>query len=280
MSEIIEALKASGKDFEDRIQKKKSSYELTQEQLADIYFSSGERTKKQLDAPLVIRVVEKPALASAVPWIITSVAFLITALSLFSTKRVFIDVKIIDEKSPYLRHFRDEDAALSGADYGVPAPAERARDFSALESGRGAPISSDGALFEGGATSRSESDREGLKLVAGTGAPFSRAQLQIDTPIDITGSKLVFYARGAKGGERLGVALKDRENVNAFPKGTHEPFPAGLSSEWQRIEIPVSATVKEFDERHVSGLRFEFGTTMQNHAGDTVWIRDLEVVPL
>lgn len=280
MSEIIEALKASGKDFEDRIQKKKSSYELTQEQLADIYFSSGERSKKHLDAPLVIRVVEKPALASVVPWIITSVAFLITAMSLFSTKRVFIDVKIIDEKSPYMRQFRDEEAALSGVDYGGGTQqAERTRDFS-RESTPGTPISSDGALFEGGAASRSESSRDGLKLVAGSGAPFSRGQIQLDSPIDITGSKLVFYARGAKGGERLGVALKDRENVNAFPKGTHEPFPTGLTSEWQRVEIPVSATVKEFDERHVSALRFEFGTTMQNHAGDTVWIRDLEVVPL
>ena len=36
-----------------------TSHELTQEQLADIYFSSSEKAKRA-DQPLVIKVIEKP----------------------------------------------------------------------------------------------------------------------------------------------------------------------------------------------------------------------------
>src|SRR5688572_23156315 len=106
MSKLMEALKASAKDKpavseETGARSAKTDYEMTQEQLAEIYFSGTEKRPQESRPPMIIKVVEKPGMASLIPWIITSVAFLITAFSLFSTKRVFVDIKVIDEKSGY-----------------------------------------------------------------------------------------------------------------------------------------------------------------------------------
>ena len=73
MSKILEALKTSSMELKDKEsnpetspQTQKTSHELTQEQLADIYFSGSEKIKKS-EYPTVIKVTEKPRPVSYVP---------------------------------------------------------------------------------------------------------------------------------------------------------------------------------------------------------------------
>src|SRR3989338_11199397 len=125
MSKLIESLKASAKEFSqkqsreqnDPVEKGKTSYELTQEQLADVYFSGSEKIKKS-DTPLVIKVIEKPRSSSAVPWLIPSLSFFLLALSLFTTKRVFVDIRIVDDKNQ----------SMSRQSYEAPIPAAEKAD--------------------------------------------------------------------------------------------------------------------------------------------------------
>jgi hypothetical protein len=108
---------------------------------------------------------------------------------------------------------------------------------------------------------------------------FGRASLYFKTPFNWQDSKIIFYAKGLKGGENLAVAIKDAENVLAFTKGKIYPFPNGLDTEWQRVELDAkSATVREFNPKKISSLRFEIGTKdTDNKPGDTLFIRDLQV---
>ncbi len=262
----MEALKASAKDKpavseETGARPVKTDYEMTQEQLAEIYFSAAEK-KPQSPPPMIIKVIERPGIASVIPWIITSIAFLITAFSLFSTKRVFVDIKVIDEKSGYFASAEPPAAVVE-----PEAPV----DPGATE------VSMRGAMLEGAGRLKSEFSNEGLMLVNTSVAPFARASVQM-APTDLSDRKIVFYARGVRGGEKLGFSLKDKNNNSAFERGKVYPFPDGLSTEWRRAEIPLEGTAKEFNPRKVISMRFEFGSNVDNKAGDTVYVKDLRIV--
>ncbi len=256
MSKLIDSLRVSSKETAER---QPSEHQLTQDQLADVYFSGGEK-KKRSDYPTVIKVVEKRTPVSWLPWLITSVAFLITAFALFTTKRIFVDIHIIDEKSPYF-------ASRKGAESSSPAAGSMA-------------IPLEQVLFEGAARLKSSSDGKSLTLVNSSVANFARANVQFKSPLNLSTSKIVFEARGANGGENIAFALKDTGNVLAFEKGVFFPFPYGLTAEWQRAEVPLESLAKGFDPRRVSALRIEFGAKdVQNTPGDTIFIKDFRLVP-
>ena len=136
-------------------------------------------------------------------------------------------------------------------------------------------------VFEGASRLKSSKNAKGLTLVNSTVAPFARASLRFDKPMNFTASKIVFYAKGRNGGENLALALKDRGNILAFERGTIFPFPNNLTSDWQKAEIVLQDVSKEFDARNVASMRFEFGSKeTKNKPGDTVFIKDLRVVPV
>lgn len=275
MSKIIETLKAKSRELTSNggevkeFRTEKSGYELTQEQLADIYFSATGKTKAP-EAPIIIKVVEKPRLASVAPWLITSVAFLITALSLFSTKRIFVDIKVVDDKTPY-----DRSAVYAPPPAVVPVEAKK----EVSEKVRSNPLSSQEFVFEGAAYLKSSRTKGGLTLVNSSVAPFARATLYFDPPINLAKSKVIFYARGEKGGENIAFALKDNDNIQAFHKGVAYPFAQGLTTDWQKAEVSITGAARDFDPRNVASLRFEFGSkNTENKSGDTVYVKDLQWV--
>ncbi len=276
MSSLIEALKAGAKEFVQKQsagqrapeEKKKTDYELTQEQLADIYFSGSEKIKKS-DTPLVIKVIEKQRVSSVVPWLITSLSFFLLALSLLTTKRVFVDIKIVDDQHPYFN--RQENAP--------PAAIVEEKEAANIAMGNNIPMQD--FMFEGAAKLASAKDKTSLTLVNSSVAPFARANLHFNSPVNLTGSKIVFYAKGNHGGENLALAVKDKGNIQAFAKNKAFPFPDALTTEWQRAEIPLEDTVEAFDPRNVVNLRFEFGSKdTANKAGDTIFVKDLQILPL
>ncbi len=273
MSKIIETLKAGAMEFRKKnaqvvsdSQKKKTDHELTQEQLADIYFAGSEKIKKS-DYPTVIKVIEKSRSSLLVPWLITLVALLITSFSLYSGKRIFIDVKIVNDRATALTAPEN----ISETNQEGPSPGLRLGD----------KLSVKNIDFEGAAKLRSSKDDSSLTLVNSSVAPFARAILQFDSPVNLSGSKIVFYAKGLRGGENIAFALKDKNNVSAFNKNKLYPFSKALTTDWQRAEITLFNAAREFDVKNVMSLRFEFGSKdTDNKPGDTIMVRDIQVVPL
>lgn len=271
MSKLMDALKASSRERETKeATNAKTEYEAIQEQLANVYFP--EEKGRKSDYPMIIKVIEKKGVSSAIPWIVASIAFLITALSLFSTKRVFIDVHVIDDGHPYVAAFQREPAAEA-----EPTPPENpTRDESIGPEG----LALRGAVFEGASKLKSSAERNLLTLVNTSVAPFARAAIALPQPVNLSGYKIVFHAKGARGGENVAFALKDRENVLAFPKGKIFPFPGALTTDWQKAEITLDEAVGAFNEKNVTAMRFEFGSNVQNRPGDTIFVKDVRIVPL
>ncbi len=262
-------MKESGSEIDP--QKQKTSHELTQQQLADIYFAGPEKIKKS-DYPTVVKVFEKPGILLAFPWVIAAAAILLMIVVLISNKRIFVDVKVMDQRVTSLRAAADE--------------AESPREISAskdakteMRLGDSFPIQE--FTFEGAAKLKSVKDRVSLTLVNSSVAPFARATLHFNSLMNLAGSKIVFYAKGSRGGENIAFALKDKDNVSAFNKNKIYPFPNFLTTDWQRAEIPMSSLAKEFNSKAAASLRFEFGSKdTDNKSGDTIFVKDLQVVPL
>ena len=259
--------------------KKKTSHQLTQEQLADIYFSGSEKLKKS-DYPTVIRVSEKHGTFSLAPWIVAAAALLIAALSLYSTKRIFIDIKIMDEHTASLA------SPQSPPESAEEAASDAQRSSAMLDNEKngmhlGDPLPLQNVSFEGASKLKSSKDKLGLTLINSSVAPFARAVLHFDQPMNFARAKIIFYAKGSRGGENIAFAIKDKDNVSAFNKNKIYPFPSSLTTDWQRAEIPMFEAVKEFDAKNVVSLRFEFGSKdTDNKPGDTIFVKDLRVVPV
>jgi hypothetical protein len=267
MSKLIESLKSGIKDFP---KENKTVHQMTQEQLAEIYFSGSDKTRRP-DTPMIIKVVEKSPAVSIIPWLIASLAFFLMALSLFSTKRIFVDIKVIDEKSPYLAALQQIQlnpfAYLPG--HGLAAPVSQR--ISPLE-----------FSFEGASKLKSAKTEQMLTLVNSSVAHFARANVYFESPLDLSQSKIIFYAKGKKGGESVTFSVKDRDNVSAFERGDLNPFPDKLTTQWQKGEILLTdETAQAFNPRGVSSMRFEFGARQtKNKPGDTIFIKDLQIVKI
>ncbi len=269
MSKLIETLQHTEDKKPTPVNSQKTSYELTQEQLADVYFSGGGKTKKE-DSPLVIKVIEKTrAPVSVLPWLIASMAFLLLALSLFTTKRIFVDIKVIDDK---ILMAGQEDSGVASeemAGYETQIPSS----FLPLDRVR----------FFGAAQIKSMANEKMLTLVNSSVANFARADYEFRPYRDFEGKRIVFYARGQNGGETFAFSLRDRENVPAFRRSKLFPFENGLTTHWQKAEIVLTDadTVKEFDPKSVAMLRFDFGSKdTSNRNGDTIFIKDVEILPV
>lgn len=278
MSNIIESLKQSAKEFArnneeagDKPQVIKTNHELTQEQLGDIYFANADRLKKS-DQPLVIKVIERPHGSGIAPWFVTSIALLLMAFALFTTKRIFVDVKVIDDKSLVTSDWQPETRNAASDPFGSSVwRASAAPDWERL------PV--EDFVFEGAAKLNSSKNGSQMQLANSSVAPYAKANVQFNQPVDMSGSKIVFYARGQRGGENLVVAVKDKDNHLAFNKGKFYPFPEGVTNEWQRAEVVLEGAQTDFNPRYVTHLRFEFGTKdANNRPGDVVLVKDLRLV--
>lgn len=96
---------------------------------------------------------------------------------------------------------------------------------------------------------------------------------------------ITFWARGAKGGERLRVGLEDSldENIgNAWPAssprgGARYRIIEGwyeLTPEWRRYRIPVS-TLPDIDFTKLVRIRFIMGADLGNDVGTTMYVDDI-----
>ncbi len=271
MSKLIDTLRESAKSAAEKrgsepndMQKTKTSYELTQEQLAEIYFSASDKHKAE--PPLIIRVVEKPRWWAVFPWIVASLAFFIMSLSLFSTKRVMVNISVIDDKAVHQEQPERMDVS----------PSKTVKQDGLAQQ----KIYLDDVIFEGAAKLKSAKNKNVLVLVNSSVAPFARASIYFKTPIDLSGKKIAFTAKGVRGGEDVAVGLRDASNISAFEKGRTYVFPNKLSSDWQAAEVDPEKGVENFDVTRVTSLRFDFGSKdTENKSNDTIYIKDLEIVP-
>ena len=185
-----------------------------------------------------------------------------------------MDIKVIDERNPYFLTAQGGLAPQMTPSVQVTAP-------SAPPLLKGDRVPLENFIFDGASVLKSVRGKNELSLVNSSVATFARANLYWDPPKNLETSKIIFYARGQKGGENITLSLKDTNNVMAFEKGRMNPFEGGLTTEWQMAEISLENAVKEFNPKKASSLRFDFGSKdAKNKPGDTVFVKDIQVVSL
>lgn len=247
------------------------------EQLADVYFQGPRQQQQQplisdeaspsFHSPTVVRVVDRSR-SYFFPWLITLLALGLSIFTLFSSKRIAIDVRITDVAAP-------QPSLTTAPIYAVSAEAAPAA------SGLAEVVSLEPSdfIFSGAALLRSSKERQQLVLTNSSVSGLAYAHAMFNPPFNALGTRLYFEARGLKGGEKFEIVLKDANGNTSLNWKPIIPFPDGLSSEWKPVVIDFEPT-RFFDPAAIQQIRIEFGTQRTGNAADaTLMIRNLQWAP-
>lgn len=90
---------------------------------------------------------------------------------------------------------------------------------------------------------------------------------------DASGYKyLVFWVRGAKGGEKMELLVRDAHALNYSPQVKYKL--ADATAEWQKITIPLSEISGKADLTKLDNIGIAFGKDAGNMTGDTIYLDD------
>jgi len=275
MSKIIEALQERIQPTKKSKQPKSSesgkAYEMTQQELADVYFAGSGKKPEKLPAPTIVRVIDKKNRTFFFPWLITTLALLLLTFALFSSKRIWIDVQIIDEsvwdtarapspRQPPIPH------------QAVPLTATSPEDVQLLS-----PLN---FRFAGAAVLNSSRERHMLTLMNSSLSGIAYAAMDFKPSVNALQRKLVFEARGKNGGEQLELIFKDADNNSSLNQKRIQPFPTGLSTHWQMAEITIQEG-PAFHANRITQMRFEFGSQRtENESSSALFLKNIQWLPI
>ena len=241
------------------------------EQLADVYFQSPrhlpEDPQGTFQAPTVVRVVDRSR-SYFLPWVITLAALALSTFTLFSTKRIAIDVRIMDAAAPQPQNAPPVTAqgsiASSAAQRGIPEVVNLfPSDF----------------IFSGAALLHSSRDKQQLVLTNSSVSGLAYAHAVFNPPFPALGHRLYLEARGLKGGEKFEIVFKDANGNTSLNWKAIVPFADGVTTAWQPAMVDFEPT-RFFDPGTIQQLRIEFGSQRTGNAADaTVLIRNLQWIP-
>jgi len=85
---------------------------------------------------------------------------------------------------------------------------------------------------------------------------------------------LLFWAKGEHGGERIKVLFRDGNAPGYIPQVMYDPSPQILTTDWQKIVVPLSKIAYNVDLTNVVQIGIEFGSWLGNLKGDTLYVDD------
>ncbi len=86
---------------------------------------------------------------------------------------------------------------------------------------------------------------------------------------------LVLWVKGDRGGEKFNVFFRDAHAQDYFPQVSIAPVPNGLTTEWQKIVIPLSLTKEYIDLTVLDQIGLEFGANFGNAEGNIFYLDDV-----
>jgi len=238
-----------------------SQYQMTQQELADVYFARSGKTAKPVPQPTLIRVEDKRR-SYMLPWIVTTLALVICSLALFSTKRVMISIQVYDSDAPIQN-----------------SPSSRSSNVAAAGGSRQVRIEPDRFGFSAGAESSSLVGKDSVTLSNRANRDQAYAVVDFDPPFNAKGYALQFEAKGEIGGETLEVILSDIRRQSSLNAGAIRPFPTGLTTRWEKAEVRVPSGAG-FDTSRIRQMRLDIGSRRTGNPSNTsIMIRNARWVP-
>lgn len=240
------------------------------EQLADVYFQgprpSIEEAGRSFQPPTVVRVVDRSR-SYFLPWLITLLALVLSTAALFSTKRVAIDIRVMDAASDV--------APSPHATEPAAGPAKNPR----VEAPEVITLSPTDFIFSGAALLRSSRERQQLVLTNSSVSGLAYAHISFNPALPALGKRLYFEVRGLKGGEKFEIVLKDSNGNTSLNWKPIVPFEDGVTTEWQPVVVDLEPT-RFFNPNALQQLRIEFGSQRTGNAADaTLLVRNLQWIP-
>lgn len=240
------------------------------EQLADVYFQNPkqlmETPQAAFQAPTVVRVVDRSR-SYFLPWLVTLLALTLSTFALFSTKRVAIDIRIMDAKSAVPPAESQLPTAASAASPAVPHMPEVV------------PMSPSDFIFSGAALLRSSREKQQLVLTNSSVSGLAYAHAVFNPPLPALGKRLYLEARGLKGGEKFEIVFKDANGNTSLNWKPITPFVDGVSTEWQPVTVDFEPS-RFFNPNAIEQMRIEFGTQRTGNIADaTLLIRNIQWIP-
>jgi hypothetical protein len=180
------------------------------------------------------------------PWIVAAIAIIAALALLVSRSNIDIRVRVLSEEAPS----------------GVIREGVKGRALYLL---KGAGINNGlikETFFSGDARAYSRLTGSGIVLCNSRGSGWASYTMRFKEPADLTKLDINFIARGAKGGERVGVAIVDAGNRTYRIERDLSPK---MGKEDGVYTVDFSPAKRILDLANVSEIRFEFGSlTMEN----------------
>ena len=295
MSKIIEALQrpirmrvekgAFSEQEKLRTGSPRNQRHMTHEQLADVYFPGNGKAHEQLPAPTIIRVAD-PQRSFFVPWLITLLALGLSAFALFSTKRIAIDIRIIDDAGSAAAQTSAQTTLTPPAAYpiqpkvSVPPEAAILEPIASAELPEAITLSPLDFRFTGAAVLNSSRERSQITLANSTLSGLAYAVVDFDPPFQADRYALSFEARGSIGGEQIELIFKDVNGNSSLNWKNLMVFPEGLTTNWQPATIKLQRS-DFFNPQVIRQLRIEIGSQRTGNESDAViFLRSLQWLPL
>jgi uncharacterized protein YceK len=97
--------------------------------------------------------------------------------------------------------------------------------------------------------------------------------------LDASGYKyLTFWVKGAKGGEKMELLVKDAHALDYSPQIKYKLPDA--TTEWKKIAVPLSELSGKVDLTQLDNIGIAFGKDVGNMTGDIIYIDDFAFTPL
>jgi len=92
-------------------------------------------------------------------------------------------------------------------------------------------------------------------------------------PLNVSSyNKLVFWVKGAHGGEQFRVIFRDAHAPDYLPQARVNPMPDGATTQWSTVEIPLSKINWQVDLKSLVSVGLEFGQNIGNRQGAMLFI--------
>lgn len=129
--------------------------------------------------------------------------------------------------------------------------------------------------FLGDAKSLSKVTDNEAVLCNSRGYGWANYTLELKKPINLKRFNIKYTAKGSGGGEALVLVLMDADNRTY--RIEKDPL-LMLTKDWQNYAINLRAAKNAIDLRHISVIRFEFGSlTTGNHSSAAIFLKDIYI---
>jgi len=278
VSKVLEELKKrktvrSKQDLENKGPKRLIDYSDIQNKLSNTYLSQNKNNSQQYNnnpSNTFSNIYKKVgSVFSKIIEYLPLAAFLLLLILFFLFDKINIQITL----APF--NAKNADVHAQNKTNGLFKTTAR-NIFSAAQPASGLKLKDvKGVEFSGTGKDLSKVLDDCIILINGQNLGPSGMALHLKKPVDLTSNNLVFFVRGAQGGERFKLIFSDNDNktyVRDMPIQS-------IATDWQKVELSLKdLNASSLNAKLVTDFSVEYGSlTAGNRLGAVIYIKDIGI---